>query len=580
MVKRIGGRYLVRTHLGTGAMGEVYLVTDEKLGSAVVLKMLRSEWLGRPSVRARFAREGRIQANLTHPNIVRAIDIVEEEDLLAIVMDYVEGLDLEQHVQDEMGGRLTLPRIQAVMGPVMDAVAFAHSRGVVHRDLKPSNILLDRSQGYETPKVTDFGIAKLLDDAEVGLTRAGSVMGTPFYMPPEQLRSSADVDHRADIYALGVILHELAAGERPHNPLSEYEVVAQVLNGVRLSALGGRVTGIPAAFDAVVSRATEPDPAARFQTVGELAAALAHCCDHPGPVGEMVAPPPVYPPTPAMAPPDNQGPSAPQSAPQRPTALWFGGALGGALAIIAGGGLVVLMLVVVWASQRGTGDSECQEDGHCGSGETCDHETGRCSKAVSVAANARDRSKPRAGKRRAVERRRKSVPSSSGRARTDARSRGGRAEPLEPTATDTPPRRVRGYLVYECKSIESRSTGLQWYVGPNWNVSWSDARSWAVGLRACGGGWRLPSQGELKTLFDRSQSAGSGWLGYPARMDPVFAGIGGGSWIWTSETKGSQARPYNAYIGKSVSFQSKGQAWVKASKEPGTVRAFAVRGPP
>ena len=275
------GRYVVERLLGAGAMGEVFAALDQRLRKRVVLKVLKPEFSSKPNVRERFRNEALIQANLEHPNVVRALDLVDEPDLLAIVMEYVDGNSLEQHLEQTQGPT-PLPEVVAILGPVLEAIEYAHNNGVVHRDLKPANILLDQSLGKTTARVADFGIAKLLAQADRGMTREGAVLGTPTYMSPEQLKGVVDLDARTDVYALGIILHQMASSLVPHAEASEYEAVHRVLAGKRLPILAGRVAGVSAAFDEVVARATEPDREQRYASVAMLREELLHAVNGPG----------------------------------------------------------------------------------------------------------------------------------------------------------------------------------------------------------------------------------------------------------------------------------------------------------
>ena len=267
-----GQRYELLRELGAGAMGVVFLGHDARLRRDVVLKILSPILARSARVRERFANEGLIQANLLHDHIVRVIDAFDEADTCAIVMDFVDGPSLDQHLVDE-GGALPFARIHAILAPVCEAVAFAHANHVVHRDLKPANILLDLSRGFEVPKVADFGIAKIAADGE-GKTRAGAVIGTPSFMPPEQLRGQTDLDHRADVYALGVMLHQLATGSLPFGELSEYEITFKVLSAAPIEPPSSYVEGLPEGFDAVCAKAMAPDREQRYASVGELRSEL------------------------------------------------------------------------------------------------------------------------------------------------------------------------------------------------------------------------------------------------------------------------------------------------------------------
>ena len=281
--------YEIVSRVGAGGMGVVYRARHVRLGHDLALKVLLPHFTQSEKVRVRFQQEAYVQANLKHPSIVRALDVVEDGELLAVVMDWVEGPSLEEHLL-EIGGRLSLPQLWVVMEPVLDAVEFAHECGVVHRDLKPANILLDRSRGIETPKVLDFGIAKILATEGARLTRTGAVMGTPSYMPPEQLKGRTDLDHRADIYALGVITYQLATGCLPFGEGSEYEITHRVLSGNRPQPATDLVPGLPPEFDAIIDRATSPDRDQRYSTISDLRADLKAVTKGGKPVAPVRAP--------------------------------------------------------------------------------------------------------------------------------------------------------------------------------------------------------------------------------------------------------------------------------------------------
>jgi serine/threonine-protein kinase len=212
----VGERYVVEGILGIGGLAEVYRVRHQRLGSLHALKVLV---LRRKGFDQRLEREGQIQAQLRHPNVVAVNDIVMVEDQPGLVMEYVDGTNLEALLQEH--GAFSPDEALALLAPVLAAVAHAHALGAVHRDLKPANILLARTPVGWVPKVADFGIGKILDDTtgdgtgRAGATRAGMAMGTPGYMPPEQVRDSSTVDQRADVFALGVILYELLTGRAP-----------------------------------------------------------------------------------------------------------------------------------------------------------------------------------------------------------------------------------------------------------------------------------------------------------------------------------------------------------------------------
>ncbi len=208
------GRYEIIEELGRGAMGAVYRAKDPAMDRMVALKTIISAALaGEESgeFRKRFFREARAAGALTHPGIVPVFDAGEHDGQPFLVMEYVDGWTLAN--VNNRGERLDLNRMSEIGQKIAEALGYAHRRGVVHRDIKPANILLTSRETYgvERPKITDFGIAKL---TESEATMTGKILGTPAFMSPEQF-IGAQVDGRADIFSLGVVLYWLATGEQP-----------------------------------------------------------------------------------------------------------------------------------------------------------------------------------------------------------------------------------------------------------------------------------------------------------------------------------------------------------------------------
>lgn len=203
-------RYRVEALLGEGGMAAVYRVRHEQLGRSYALKVLK---FTHDDVRRRLLQEGRVQATLKHPNIATVNDVVMIGGTPGLVMEFVEGAALETLLAD---GRLSLRQADHLARGILAGVEAAHQAGLIHRDLKPANILLalDHRDQF-VPKITDFGLAKVLDDAQPKeATRPGVGFGTPAYMAPEQIRDASSVDHRADIFSLGALLYELVTGRR------------------------------------------------------------------------------------------------------------------------------------------------------------------------------------------------------------------------------------------------------------------------------------------------------------------------------------------------------------------------------
>lgn len=243
-----------------GGMGAVYKARQLELDRVVALKILPPAVAADAAFAERFAREARALAALNHPGIVTLYESGRSGELYYFLMEYVDGVNLRQLLQGE---RLSAREALAIVPKICDALQYAHDRGIVHRDIKPENVLLDRRGGV---KIADFGIAKLvgpeLENSAVcdatGFTEAGKRLGTPGYMAPEQTDNPAAVDHRADIYALGVIFYQMLTGGLPDQPL----------------APPSRKTSIDVRLDEVVIRALERKPELRYQQASELKTVL------------------------------------------------------------------------------------------------------------------------------------------------------------------------------------------------------------------------------------------------------------------------------------------------------------------
>lgn len=270
----LDGRYEVVRLLGQGGMASVYEVRHLGLHSSHALKVLNADLAKDPELRGRFLSEGRIQARLRHPHIVQVTEIVTTP-VAGLVMDYVEGPTLGDRVHQE--GALELDDVLAIFLPVLDAMEEAHKAGVVHRDLKPDNIILGRdSRGRLQPKVTDFGIAKLLRDEEAHdkqRTRAGARMGTLLYMSPEQVRGADEVDARSDIFSLGAILYEVATGKVAFAAPSDFGTMSRIVEGT-FEPPERVVGGLPPVLAGCIRKALAVDPAERFQDCAAFRVAL------------------------------------------------------------------------------------------------------------------------------------------------------------------------------------------------------------------------------------------------------------------------------------------------------------------
>ena len=272
----IDQRYEVVRQVGRGAMATVYEVRHRGLHSRHALKVLNADLATDPDLRNRFLAEGRIQAQLSHPNIVAVTDIVTDP-VPGLVMEMLDGVALDEHLRTH-GVPSEPVKILELFVPILDAVGAAHGAGVVHRDLKPENILVGaHAKGGLLVKVADFGIAKVLDRASLSTgkkkTEAGMRMGTVLYMSPEQIRGAADLDARSDIFALGAILYEIATGRIAFDAPSEYDTMSNIVAGTYVPP--ERVVGaLHPGLAACIRKALAVDPAERFVDCAAFRGAL------------------------------------------------------------------------------------------------------------------------------------------------------------------------------------------------------------------------------------------------------------------------------------------------------------------
>ncbi len=261
----IAGRFEIIRLLGAGGMGVVYLARDRQLGEEVALKVIAGLGLTDPAAADRLRREASAARRISHPNVVRLHDLGEEGGLLFLSMEFVDGESLHQLLT--RAGLLSPAQLRPIAAQICDALAAAHTAGVIHRDLKPANVLLDRQQRV---KLIDFGIARLAHSE--GMTATGMVVGTAEYMAPEQIRGGT-VDARTDVYALGVILYQALTGRPPF--VGETPIAVSLAHCTDPVPPPSTIRGdLPPAWESLILRALAKDPRQRFQSMNEVRAAL------------------------------------------------------------------------------------------------------------------------------------------------------------------------------------------------------------------------------------------------------------------------------------------------------------------
>ena len=265
------GRYQIRGVLGKGAMGLVYDGLDPNLSRRVAIKTILTSKLDKETARLysmRFEREVRAVARLNHPNIVQVYDFGAEGDLAYIVMEFIQGKELQDYF--EKNERFDVKTIFRLMNELLDALHFAHEAGIIHRDIKPGNVMVDAG-GHA--KLTDFGVARVTDpDGPQGeATRVGAMVGTPSYMSPEQIQGQT-LDRRTDIFSAGIIFYQFLTGKKPFEAANQWGLQAKIIqeDPVWPSSL----VQVPPEFDRIVARALAKDVEQRYQSARSFADSL------------------------------------------------------------------------------------------------------------------------------------------------------------------------------------------------------------------------------------------------------------------------------------------------------------------
>ena len=275
----LNGRYLIEEQLGSGGMGSVYAARHVKLGTRLAIKVLLPELLSDPDAVARFAREARAAAKIADENVVRILDVGQlDSGVPYMVMEFLEGQDVAVYLKEN--GRLSVEHAIDVMLQSCAALAAAHAMHIIHRDIKPSNLFfVPRTAGRPLVKMLDFGVSKIVsagNQMASQVTKAGSILGSPGYIPPEQWFSSNNADKRSDIWSLGILFYELLTGRVPFEAPSLPVLSTKIAYEPAIPPRQLR-NEIPVDLEKVVLRCLEKSPDDRFQDVTAMATALSSC---------------------------------------------------------------------------------------------------------------------------------------------------------------------------------------------------------------------------------------------------------------------------------------------------------------
>jgi serine/threonine protein kinase len=291
------GRYNIERTLGKGAMGVVYEGLDPKLNRRVAIKTILKSHLDPDTAKdysMRFSREAQAVARLNHPHIVQVYDFAEEGDIAYLVMEFIRGKELKNFF--DANERFDIREAVRIMCELLDALDFAHHAGIIHRDIKPANVMLD---SQARTKLTDFGVARVqdVDRTHAERTQAGTMVGTPAYMSPEQI-TGANIDRRTDVFSAGIILYQFLTGEKPFTGGGAWTIAKKIIqeDPPLPSSLNNAVTPL---FDAVVNKALSKSPETRYQSAKDFAVALRRALEGKGAeedsdktvVGEISVPP-------------------------------------------------------------------------------------------------------------------------------------------------------------------------------------------------------------------------------------------------------------------------------------------------
>jgi serine/threonine-protein kinase len=339
----LSGRYLVTRKVGQGGMGAVYEATHTLIGKRVAVKVLLEKYAQREAIVKRLKQEAQLASSIGNEHIIDITDFGNTEDgRTFVVMEFLEGESLAECLSREP--KLPEQRILRVAQQTASALAAAHAKGVVHRDIKPENIFLLKRKEQDFVKVVDFGISKSLrassEEDEVRLTQTGMVLGTPLYMSPEQARGDEDLDHRVDVWALGVIMYEAATGRVPFSGNNYLSVISQVLNEDPKPVRDVR-PDLSEEFEAIISRAMAKERGDRYANAQEMLHDLSALLDDPTHSTERAK---------------ITGPRRLLPRPKIPRVAWAVGGIG-----VAVGGAAIVVMLLMGSEAKKANDQQQQQ---------------------------------------------------------------------------------------------------------------------------------------------------------------------------------------------------------------------------
>jgi serine/threonine-protein kinase len=265
----LAGKYVLEAILGSGAMGEVWRAQNCAAGRLVAIKLLRAEHTDDAAIVSRFLREARAANLVRHGNVVDVLDVGQDDTGRPfLVQELLEGRDLGAYLS-ELGRGLALAPAMKILLPIVEAVAFAHGKGVVHRDIKPENVFLAETPGGTVPKLLDFGISQVDSEGAARMTATGVALGTPAYMSPEQIKGTRHVDARTDVWALGVLIHEVMSGELPFKAETVADHFVQIATATP-TPLALAAPHAPSALGRVVAKCLRRSPGERYADAATL----------------------------------------------------------------------------------------------------------------------------------------------------------------------------------------------------------------------------------------------------------------------------------------------------------------------